>query len=206
MTTTVPSTSETPALVGIALRVEEETRLDPAVAALRPVAAGLAHSPARDLLLGKPLGHAVHPLLTDVPLGAWMSASVLDLVGGEGARPAAQRLVALGLLSAVPTALTGMAEWSHTDERQGRVGVVHAASNSVSMLLYGASYISRRRRHHGRGVVLALAGGLVSGVGGYLGAHMAIARDVGSRSAAFADSLPGSAAITGELGGEPMTT
>lgn len=195
-----------PLLVRLARMVEDEQRLDGAVAALRPVADRLASSSARGLLLGRPLGHAAHPLLTDVPLGAWMSASVLDLVGGRAARPAARRLVGLGVLSAVPTAVTGLAEWSHTDERQGRVGAVHATSNTIALLLYGASYISRLKKHQGRGAMLALAGGMVSAVGGYLGAHMAIARDVGSRDAAFADSLPEGASATGTLGGRPMLT
>lgn len=186
-----PADQDRPPLVGIARRIEEDERLDSLVSALRPAARALVADPGRRaLLLGKQLGHAVHPLLTDAPLGAWMSASVLDLVGGRAARPAARRLVGFGLLTAVPTALTGLAEWSHTTERESRVGVVHATSNSVALMIYGASWLSRRRGHHLKGTVLSLVGGLTASVGGYLGAHLAIARNVASRDAAFAESLP----------------
>lgn len=187
-----------PLLVGVAHAVEEAEVLDPAVAALRPVARALVSSPGRRaVLLGRQLGHAVHPLLTDAPLGAWTSAAVLDLTGGAGARPAAQRLVGFGLLSAVPTAVTGYAEWAHTDQRQARVGVVHAASNGVAVLLYGASYLARRAGRHRDGVTLALLGGMVSGVGGFLGSHLAVARNVGSRDVSFAESLPQTARVVG---------
>lgn len=186
-----PADQDRPPLVDLARRIEEDQRLDSLVSALRPAARALVSDPGRRaLLLGKQLGHAVHPVLTDAPLGAWMSASVLDLVGGRAARPAARRLVGFGLLTAVPTALTGLAEWSHTTERESRVGVVHAASNSAALMLYGASWLSRRRGHHLKGTALALAGAMTSSVGGYLGGHLAIARNAASRDPAFAESLP----------------
>ena len=193
-----------PALVDIARSIEDDERLDPFVTALRPAAEALVASPGRRaLLLGEQLGHAVHPLLTDAPLGAWMSALVLDLVGGRASRPAARRLVGLGILTAVPTALTGMAEWAHTSQRDSRTGVVHAASNTVALMLFTASYISRRRGHFIRGTGLALAGTVSASAGGYLGAHLAIARNAGSRNVAFADSLPPT--VGAPAGDSPLT-
>ena len=185
-----PGPAERPTLVDLARRLEDMTGLDGAVDALRPLAQKLVASDSQGLLLGKPLGHALHPLLTDAPLGAWMSALALDLAGGKQARPAAQRLVGLGILAAVPTAVTGLAEWAHTRGKDSRVGVAHAAGNTGALLLYGASYIARRRGHQGRGVTLGLAATAAASAGGYLGAHLAIARNVGSRDAAFAGSLP----------------
>src|SRR5690606_8609173 len=138
------------------------------------------------LLLGRPMGHALHPLLTDVPIGAWMSATVLDL-SGPGARSAARRLVGLGILAAVPTALTGLAAWSRTSRRDARVGVLHAAGNSVGLVLATASWLARRRDHHALGAVLGL--GVLGAVGasGFLGAHLSIARSVGTRDPEFDD-------------------
>lgn len=180
-----------PPLVGVARALEGETRLDGAVHALRPVADALvADDTRRDLLLGRQMGHALHPLLTDAPIGAWASAVLLDLVGGEDSRAAAQRLVGIGILSAVPTALTGLAEWAHLGERDARVGVAHAAGNSVALGLFSASWFARRRGDHARGVSLGLAGVAAIAVSGFLGAHLAIARNVNSRDAAFAESLP----------------
>lgn len=185
------SDAHRPPLVGLALALEEEERLDPVVEALRPVADALVAEPSvRDLLLGRSMGHSLHPLLTDVPIGAWISAIALDLVGGEQSRPAARRLVGLGILSTVPTALTGLADWGHTGRRDRRVGVAHASLNSVAVLLFGASWISRGRDHHGRGTVLALLGGAVVGASGFLGAHLSLARNVSARDESFAGSLP----------------
>lgn len=183
-----------PALVEIARSIEADPRLDGVVAALRPLAEALVRDPRRrDLLLGRRLGHALHPLLTDAPLGAWGSATLLDLVGGAGSRPAARRLTGLGVLAALPTAVTGAAELAHTDRRTARVGGAHALANSAALVLHGASWLARRRGHHGRGVVLGLLGTATVSAGGFLGAHLAIARNVGSRDAAFAASLPGAA-------------
>src|SRR5207245_1418399 len=82
-----------------------DSRLDGYGNLLRAVGERLIASPARrDALQGQWLGHAVHPLLTDFPLGMWMAASTLDLVGGPQARPAARKLLTIGLLAAVPTA------------------------------------------------------------------------------------------------------
>jgi uncharacterized membrane protein len=175
-----------PLLVRASAALERATALDGVVDAARPVAARLVSGPARRWVLhGQGLGHAVHPFLTDVPLGAWMSASVLDLAPGvRGGRPA-QTLVGTGLLAAVPTVVTGWAEWAAADRETQRVGVVHAGANTVSVVLYGASWLVRRRGRHRTGALLALAGGAVSGVGGYLGGHMAIARNAGTRDRTF---------------------
>ncbi|MCL3861339.1 DUF2231 domain-containing protein [Actinotalea sp. K2] len=196
--------AQSPALVRIAERIEQDERLDGAVAALRPAAQALVAGRARRALLqGRPLGHALHPLLTDAPLGAWMSATALDVVGGDAARPAARRLVGLGVLSAVPTALTGLAEWAHTGQRDSRVGVVHAVSNTLTLALYGASYLARRRERHALGTAWGLAGALTAGIGGFLGAHLALARNVASRDVAFAESIPGDQRTVGPAPDDP---
>ncbi|KGM13704.1 DUF2231 domain-containing protein [Cellulomonas bogoriensis] len=181
-------------LIAVTRSLEETDALDSYVDALKPVADRLVDSPARrEVLWGRGLGHALHPVLTDVPIGAWLSAITLDLVGGPSARRAARRLVGLGILSAVPTAVTGLAEWSRTEGRDARVGLVHAGGNTVGLALFTASYVSRRREHHGLGVAFGLVGAAVAGASGYLGAHLAIARDVGTSHSAF-DDAPSSAA------------
>ena len=178
----------TPPPVALTRRLEESTALDPVVSALRPVAGALVAKPVvRDVLRGTWLGHALHPLMTDAPIGFWVSASVLDLVGGPGARPSAQRLVGLGLLLAAPTAWTGWAEWSDSGQREQRVGVVHAAANGAAVALYLASWAARRSDRHRRGTTLGLAASGALGLGGYLGGHLVSARKVGSRHPAFAE-------------------
>ena len=140
----------------------------------------LASDRACSMLRGESLGHALHPLLTDFPLGAWTSTSLLDLFGGRRARPAATGLLAFGVAAAVPTALAGLAEWQAATGRARRVGVVHAGVNSTALTLYSASLVSRLRGRHTRAVVLGLAGGTVAFVGGYLGGHLSLVLKVGT--------------------------
>jgi hypothetical protein len=179
----------TPAIVEWTKRLEAWPGADKIVERMQHGADALLADPARAAALrGMWLGHAVHPLLTDLPLGAWTSATVLDMVGGRGSRPAAQRLLGFGILAAVPTALTGLAEWGTIGQREQRVGAVHAASNNVALTLYTASWLARRRDRHGRGVLLAMAASVALGVGGYLGGHLTEARKVASRHPAYEDA------------------
>lgn len=179
-----------PAVVSWTRRIEDSPALDRAARTVQPAADTLVANPERrDLLHGRWLGHALHPLLTDLPIGFLTSASVLDLVGGRQGQPAARRLLALGLLSAVPTAVTGLAEWAVTGQREQRVGVVHAAANVVGLGLYTASYSARRGDRYARGVALALAGSAATTVGAYLGGHLAAVRKVSSRHPAFEPGL-----------------
>lgn len=178
-----------PLLVRAALALEHNEALDPAVEALEPVAEALvANETVRRALHGRVLGHALHPLLTDLPIGAWTSAAILDLTGSS--REAARRLVGVGLLAAVPTAVTGWAEWATTQGGAKRVGVAHAAANSVALGLYTGSWLARRRGHHGLGVAIGLAAGVAVGAGGFLGSHLSLARKVSTHHAAFDGEPP----------------
>ncbi len=136
----------------------------------------------RDALHGRWLGHALHPMLTDFPLGTWMSASLLDLVGGHRSRTASRRLLSFGVAAAVPTIAAGLADYLSSSQRERRVGVVHAAVNSAAFVLYGASLAARRRDRHGFGVALGLAGGITATAGGFFGGHLSPARDTGLRA------------------------
>ena len=111
--------------------------------------AAAPEGPVRRLLRGEWLGHPLHPLLTDLPIGFWTSATMLDLLGGRRARPAATTMVGLGVLSAVPTVASGLAEYTTLDSPQRRVAVVHAGANAVATALYARSWSARRRDRHG---------------------------------------------------------
>jgi nitrite reductase/ring-hydroxylating ferredoxin subunit len=108
--------------------------------------------PVRDVLDGVWLGNPLHPALTDVPLGAWATAAALDVVGHE----AADEALAVGVLGALPAALTGLNDWSHLKGESRQVGVVHALLNSGALTLNVGSLVLRRRGH--RGVARVLSG------------------------------------------------
>jgi hypothetical protein len=167
-------------LLDLVVKLEEATALDALVDKAEGLAAPLLGSPqAKAILGGRWLGHAAHPLLTDLPIGFWTSATVLDLIGGSRSATAARRLVARGVLSAVPTAATGWSDWLSLGRPLRRVGVVHAGANSAAIGLYGLSWLARRKGHRGRGVLLGLLGGTVASVAGHLGGHMTVGRGAG---------------------------
>jgi nitrite reductase/ring-hydroxylating ferredoxin subunit/uncharacterized membrane protein len=142
----------------------------------------------KEALSGTWLGHPFHPLLIAVPLGSWISAVLLDWVGGEGSESAADRLVAAGLLGAVPTVATGYSDWADTEvasDSVRRVGAVHAAVNATGIALFAASLAARASGARGRGKLLGLAGLSAIGVGGFLGGHLSYAEGVGVNVATF---------------------
>jgi nitrite reductase/ring-hydroxylating ferredoxin subunit/uncharacterized membrane protein len=137
--------------------------------------------PVRNVLDGVWFGNPLHPALTDVPIGAWSAAFVLDLAGSE----AADQALGVGILGAVPTALTGLNDWSHLKDDSRRIGTVHALLNSMALALNVASYVARRDGHRGLGRVLsgvAYAGTLFSA---HLGGHLSFGLGVRVNRTAF---------------------
>jgi len=173
-------------LVDGTLALEEARVLDGPVHAIEPVIRNAFGTGARGAVLrGDWLGHALHPVVTDLTLGVWTSATLLDLLGGTEARRSAQLLVGAGLVTAGPTAWTGWAQWVESGPREKRVGLVHAVTNGAAIGAYAASWVSRRRGRHGRGVGWALAGAAVSSVGGYLGGHLVTTRRVATHDPGY---------------------
>lgn len=158
-------------------RVETADDIDGYVGPLRAVSAFAAAGQRGQFLRGEWLGHALHPLATDLPLGCWTASGLLDLLGGRGARRAAQRLVGLGLAFVPLTSASGLADWDGLkDPARRRVGVVHAVGNGMVAMLYLTSWRQRRAGHHARGVLMGLMGGSLAIVTGYLGGHLSFGR------------------------------
>jgi nitrite reductase/ring-hydroxylating ferredoxin subunit/uncharacterized membrane protein len=160
----------------------------PARAVGKTVRDTVSAGPVKDALSGTWLGHALHPVLTDLPIGTWTSAVLLDWLGGERSREAADRLIALGLAFALPTAVTGATEWADAEpasDEVRRVGAVHAAANASAAMLFGASLSARRSGARGTGRLLALAGAGVMTASGLLGGHLSFAKGVGVDQTAF---------------------
>jgi nitrite reductase/ring-hydroxylating ferredoxin subunit/uncharacterized membrane protein len=142
----------------------------------------------KDVLSGTWLGHAVHPLLTDVVIGSFTSATILDVAGGRDTDKAARRLIGVGLAATAPTAMTGVHDWADTEPASDavrRTGLVHAAANVTAATLYGLSWHARRRGARGRGVLFSLAGAGALAAGGYLGAHITYQQGVGVDTTTF---------------------
>lgn len=157
------------------LRAAENVRVaDRSAARLqRLVRTALERSRTDGWLRGSWLGHPVHPILIIGPLGAWVSASVLDL--GSRHQDAARRLVGIGLLSTPATVVAGAADWSDMTGPQRRVGTVHATVNMVAASCYLVSYVLRGRGAHRAGALWSAAGLAGLGAGGALGGHLTYA-------------------------------
>lgn len=174
-----------------AIRIEKLDRLD-AIAKPMGVAAKklIPQGRMKDLLSGTWLGHQLHPLLTDIPIGSFTSATILDLVGGRRAQPTANLLAAVGVVSTVPTAAAGLADWSDTYGPGRRVGVVHAVANLVGVGFYVASMRSRRRGNRVSAAALGLVGMGAMTAGGYLGGHLTLVRGIAVNRTFMEDRSP----------------
>jgi uncharacterized membrane protein len=162
------------------VRIETAELLDAPAAAIDPVVARMTKSSTvKDVLSGTPLGHRLHPTLTDIPIGCWTSAWILDFIAWNSGEVAARQLTGLGVLTAIPTAAAGLSDWHDTQDGDRRVGVVHMASNGIALLLELASWSARRRGQHFRGAVLGFLGISAATVGGYLGGHLVFSRGIG---------------------------
>lgn len=143
----------------------------------------------KNALSGTWLGHQLHPMATDLPMGAWSMATALDVVGGETTRTAAQHLVGIGVLTSLPAAASGASDWSETLGKERRIGLVHAVGNSVGTSMQVASWFARRCGSHRLGTGLSLVGLSATMGAAYLGGHLSFARGVGVNHTAFEKSV-----------------
>jgi len=168
-------------------RIEEIEQLDGAGKLLKSLVDRYVppRTELKDLLSGTWLGHPLHPVLTDVVLGAWTSSFLLDLIPGRRTRNASDRLVDIGILAAAPTALAGLSDWADTWGRPRRVGLVHASANTVALYLYVSSSLARKRGQRLRGWWLSATGFGVITTSAYLGGHLSFGKGIGVDHTAF---------------------
>ena len=130
---------------------------------------GPASQRVKNWLNGTWLGHALHPALTDVPIGAWTAGAILDLVG---ARRESDAAMTIGVLGAIPAALSGAADWADTSEEPRRIGLIHAMLNSGALVLMIASLFARRGNRRGLGIGLSTLGLSVASISAWLGGEL----------------------------------
>lgn len=169
-------------LVPLLDHLENATVLDPLANGIRGIVNAIVRPQwLRDVLHGVPLGHPLHPMAVQVPLGAWTSAALLDAVPGSAR--AARMLIAAGVVTALPAAAAGYTDWSQLHEQQSRVGVVHSGANLLATVLYTASFVQRVRGKGSNGKALGyLAFGVVA-FGGFLGGHLSYRQAAGANHA-----------------------
>ncbi len=148
----------------------------------------------KHILQGRFLVHPLHPLLVHIPIGLWFASLVSDIVSMASGTPANGNLfaqfsfysIALGIIVAVPTAITGLAEFVDLPRTPVRkIGLTHMILNVVAVVGYLIEFIVRDRSQN------AVTGGQLIGniiligvlsVSGYLGGKMVFEYNVGTRS------------------------
>jgi nitrite reductase/ring-hydroxylating ferredoxin subunit/uncharacterized membrane protein len=131
---------------------------------------------------GRWAGHPLHPALSDLPIGLWTGATVLDATDRSPAPrrglDAAGMLSAAGILASGVTALTGLSDWTVSNDQDRRVGLFHGLLNTVALGLQGASLGTRMAGHRSTARALGAASLTVTAAAAYLGGHLVFTRGV----------------------------
>jgi nitrite reductase/ring-hydroxylating ferredoxin subunit/uncharacterized membrane protein len=178
-----------PLRYAIARVVESQTWLDKLGAPLQSWLLKLYGQPGRpnrrikDLLNGTWLGHALHPVFTDIPIGSWSGTMLLDLAWlsdeSEGTARGADITMALGIMGASAAVVTGVTDWSDLEGTDQRVGLMHGLLNSGILLLNIGSLVLRLTGRRRAGIALSTAGYLASLFTAFLGGELSYAKGIG---------------------------
>jgi nitrite reductase/ring-hydroxylating ferredoxin subunit/uncharacterized membrane protein len=143
--------------------------------------AGPVGRQAKNAMHGVWLGHPLHPVFTDVPIGAWTTALALDASadGDPGMRRAATFAIGVGLVGAVGSAATGLTDWSETQGQSRRIGLVHGLLNIAATSLVAAAFLQRRRDSHMNGRTCLWSGVALAMASAYLGGELVYGRRIG---------------------------
>lgn len=137
-----------------------------------------------DALHGTWLGRPLHPPLTDVTIGSWVLGGFFDAVAGvSGSRRAAwagDRLTEIGVAAAIPTALSGLSDFSTVPKPATKPATVHALLNAAAVGLYTASVVERWRGRKRRGRALGWTGLAVGTVSAWFGGSLVYEHKVGT--------------------------
>jgi nitrite reductase/ring-hydroxylating ferredoxin subunit/uncharacterized membrane protein len=154
-------------------------------------AAGERGQAVKNALHGVWLGHPLHSAITDVPVGSWTAAAVLDFLEARGQNQysaGADAAVAVGLAGALGSALSGVTDWSETQGKAQRVGALHGLLNVAATLLYGGSYVLRKKGNRGLGRGLSFLGYGVVLASAYLGGALSYTHRIGVDHSADPDN------------------
>jgi nitrite reductase/ring-hydroxylating ferredoxin subunit/uncharacterized membrane protein len=139
-------------------------------------------NPAVELMHGgRYAGHALHPALSDLPIGLWSGTVVLDILGKDGSANGSRldpagALSAAGLVAAAGAVATGVTDWEVSDGEDRRMGLFHGLLNLAGVALQGASLGARMTGHRGSARALSVTGLTVTLVASYFGGHLVLGR------------------------------
>lgn len=179
--------------------IDDQKWLDKAGEAIQPVilnafkAGGKTGNEVKNFLHGKWLGHPLHPILTDIPIGAWTSAAVLDLIeltGNEKYSSSADASVVVGLAGAAGAAVTGLTDWTGTTQIERKAGLAHALLNISATALYLTSAILRRKGSRKTAISLSMLGYSITTLSAYIGGNLVYNQQLGVNHAVEPEGFP----------------
>lgn len=180
--------------------IENQDWLGKAGDAIQPVVINVFKSDGetgqkiKNFLHGTWLGHPLHPVLTDIPIGSWTLAAILDgieLTGNDDYKSGADAAVAVGIAGALGSAVTGLTDWTGTTKKRAKVGLMHGILNLTATGLYATSLILRRRKNsRGAAITFAMIGYGVTTVAAYLGGQLVYSEQTGVDHTATATEYP----------------
>jgi nitrite reductase/ring-hydroxylating ferredoxin subunit/uncharacterized membrane protein len=137
----------------------------------------------RNFLNGTWLGNPFHVVLSDIPIGAWTVALVFDALCEMRNRRefelAADTSVAIGLVAAAGTALTGVTDWSDVDPPARRLGLIHGLLNIGASALFATSLVFRKKKSRAKARIAAAAGYALMSYSAHLGGKLVYEHRVG---------------------------
>lgn len=148
----------------------------------------------KSLLSGVWLRHPLHPMLSDIPIGAWMIAALFDIIwlispkANAWAAQAAAVVVIVGILAGLSAAATGLADWSDSYGAERTTGLWHALLNTTALALYIISIVIRLQTPSWEslaGAILGFAGVVSVVIAGYLGGEMVFGKGTGVNRTAW---------------------
>lgn len=156
--------------------------------------AGEAGKQVKNFLHGTWLGHPLHTVLTDIPIGAWSTAAVLDtfeLAGVKNFKAGADASISIGLVGAVGSAVTGLTDWTGTSQKKRKIGLMHGLLNLSATALYFTSMVMRKRKSGRKSAIaFSMAGYGISMLAAYLGGHLVFGEQMGVDHTATSEDYP----------------
>jgi nitrite reductase/ring-hydroxylating ferredoxin subunit/uncharacterized membrane protein len=131
----------------------------------------------QDFLNGAWLGHTLHSVLVDVPMGAFSALVVLDLlaifVGLRGVENASTIVLGVGLLGAIGAIFAGLTDHKDTLQDDRPLVTLHGLIQIVATTLFAVSFFLRvGDADSGVARWVAIVGYLVINVGAFIGGHV----------------------------------
>src|SRR5215208_1286779 len=147
---------------------------------------GSAGEQVKNAAHGVWLGHPLHPVFTDIPIGAWTTALAMDVAADRdpGMRRAATFAIGVGLVGALGAAVSGLTDWSETGGRSRRTGLIHGLLNIAATSLFATAFVRRRSDAHANGRACAWTGYAIALGSAYLGGELVYGQRIGVTHAA----------------------